>query len=222
MGKQDPELTSIVLPAEVATAFYMPLCATLHPDGIVDRGVNIIDLSGVSLRQFWTLRNHLQRASNMATSHYPETVDRMFIVGAPSYFPTVWGFIIKWFDPSTTSKIHILPEADVLSTLEQYIDRKNIPVRFGGDLQWSYGKPPSFDPEFRPFIGELMDDWTPGPLRFMSNVAGGQVLAVGVAENGERRREILQKIATSIIEVDFSDEKSHTLINMPAKISAGY
>src|SRR5438034_8056022 len=27
------------------------------------------------------------------------------IIGAPSFFPTVWGWIKRWFDPVTTSKI---------------------------------------------------------------------------------------------------------------------
>jgi hypothetical protein len=191
MAKLDPELTSIVLPAETATAFDLPLCAMLHQDGVVDRGVNIIDLTGVGLRQFWTLRNHLQSASHMATAHYPETVDQMFIIGAPSYFPTVWNFITKWFDPTTTSKIHVLPTADVLSTLEKYIDKENIPVRFGGDHQWSFGQTPSLDEEFRPFVGDLMDKWTPGPLRFLPSEAGFEVLAVGTADNGQKRRDVI-------------------------------
>ena len=38
---------------------------------------NIVDVSGVSLRQFWNLKSHMQSASQLATAHYPETLDRM-------------------------------------------------------------------------------------------------------------------------------------------------
>lgn len=37
---------------------------------------NIVDVSGVSLRQFWNLKSHMQAASTLATAHYPETLDR--------------------------------------------------------------------------------------------------------------------------------------------------
>ena len=40
-------------------------------------------------------------ASNLATAHYPETLDRIFVVGAPSFFPTVWEWAKRWFDPIT-------------------------------------------------------------------------------------------------------------------------
>ena len=40
-------------------------------------------------------------ASNLATSHYPETLDRIFVIGAPLYFPTIWGWAQKWVDPIT-------------------------------------------------------------------------------------------------------------------------
>src|SRR5271154_3436688 len=79
MGKADPELRTVFLPAEHSTRFVMPLCGKLHPDRRVSTAVNIIDLSGVGVRQFWNLRSHLQKASTMATAHYPETVERIFV-----------------------------------------------------------------------------------------------------------------------------------------------
>ena len=67
----------------------------------VSQSSNIVDISNVGLRQFWNLKNHMQDASQLATAHYPETLDRIFIIGAPSFFPTVWSWIKKWFDPIT-------------------------------------------------------------------------------------------------------------------------
>ena len=53
----------------------------------------IIDLGAVSLGSLWNVRGHLQQASALATANYPETLDSIFIVNSPSFFPTVWGWI---------------------------------------------------------------------------------------------------------------------------------
>ncbi len=41
----------------------------------------------------WSLRRHLQQASELATAHYPETLHTIAIVNAPAFFPTVWSWI---------------------------------------------------------------------------------------------------------------------------------
>ena len=65
------------------------------------------------------------------------------IVGAPGFFPTVWGWVKRWFDPITVSKIFILSPQNVYSTLSQYIDHDNIPKdvpyranKVGGRAGW--------------------------------------------------------------------------------------
>ena len=54
---------------------------------------SIIDLGGVSMTTMWSLRHHLQQASELATAHYPETLHKIAVVNAPSFFGTVWGWI---------------------------------------------------------------------------------------------------------------------------------
>ena len=85
--------------------FVLPLCSALpdrqHPETPISQSNNIVDMSGVSLSKLFNLRNHMSDASQLATAHYPETLDRIFVIGAPSYFPTVWGWIQRWFDPIT-------------------------------------------------------------------------------------------------------------------------
>lgn len=103
-------------------------------------------MSGVSLRQFWNLKAHMQAASTLATAHYPETLDRIFIVGAPMFFSTVWGWIKRWFDPITVSKIFILGSHEVKSTLEAFVDPANIPKQYGGELEFNWGELPNLDP----------------------------------------------------------------------------
>lgn len=85
--------------------FVLPLCSVIPDRPIsetpISQSSNVVDLSKVGITKFWSLRNHMGDASALATAHYPETLDRIFVVGAPSFFPTVWDWAKKWFDPIT-------------------------------------------------------------------------------------------------------------------------
>lgn len=62
--------------------FVMPLCSQLarpNPESPIVTSTNIVDVSGVGLKQFWNLKGHMQDASVLATAHYPETLDRIFV-----------------------------------------------------------------------------------------------------------------------------------------------
>lgn len=68
---------------ENLTRFVLPLCSAVpgrpNPETPVDQSNNIVDISKVGLKQFWNLRSHMQDASTLATAHYPETLDRIFV-----------------------------------------------------------------------------------------------------------------------------------------------
>jgi len=38
---------------------------------------------------------------------FPETLNKMIVINAPSFFPTIWNLIKRWVDPRTTDKIEI-------------------------------------------------------------------------------------------------------------------
>jgi hypothetical protein len=62
--------------------FVLPMCSTLerpNPEVPVTNSTNIVDISGVGLTQFWNLKSHMQDASVLATAHYPETLDRIYV-----------------------------------------------------------------------------------------------------------------------------------------------
>ena len=66
--------------------FVMPLCSALqrpNPETPIVTSTNIVDVSGVGLKQFWNLKSHMQDASVLATAHYPETLDRIFVCLIP-------------------------------------------------------------------------------------------------------------------------------------------
>ncbi|KAL8640103.1 MAG: hypothetical protein Q9228_002939 [Teloschistes exilis] len=173
---------------ENLTRFVMPLCSAVpnrpNPESPVDQSNNIVDISRVGLKQFWNLRSHMQDASQLATAHYPETLDRIFIIGAPAFFPTVWGWIKKWFDPITTSKIFILSQEQVKPTLSAFMDVSSIPKKYGGDLDFECGMMPSIDPEIRKCLDmkkpKLDELFLTGPTRWVDNEEGEMVaLSVG-------------------------------------------
>ena len=198
IGKEDPQLSAIFLAAEYVTRFTQRLCTRLpHAEGIeagggatIDKSVNIIDLSNVGLRKFWNLRGLLQTASTMATAHYPETVERIFVVGAPFFFPTVWSLVTRWFDPNTTKKIFVLSAAEQKDTMLKYIDIKDLPERFGGELEWKMGDHPNPDEAAKKMVGKMKDGWIDGPIRYISKPDGDVLMAVGSVD-GKVRREVL-------------------------------
>jgi hypothetical protein len=82
-GKTPGKLLRLFALYENLVRFVMPLCTALtdreHPNTPITQSNNIVDISGVGLKQFWNLRGHMQDASTLATAHYPETLDRIFV-----------------------------------------------------------------------------------------------------------------------------------------------
>jgi hypothetical protein len=125
------------------------------------------------------------------------------IIGAPAFFPTVWGWIKRWFDPITTSKIFILSSHDLTATLEAFIDPANIPKKYGGQLDFKFGDEPILDPAMENLIqweGERKD-FPRGPMYWVNkgNENDGhdmEALAAGT-EAGKDRREKICRISTT-------------------------
>ncbi|KAH7353337.1 CRAL/TRIO domain-containing protein [Plectosphaerella cucumerina] len=195
-GKTPQGLLRLFALYENLTRFAFPLCSQLqdreHPGTPITMCNNIVDISGVSLRQFWNLKSHMQSASQLATAHYPETLDRIFIIGAPVFFSTVWGWIKRWFDPITVSKIFILSDAEVKPTLETFIDPRNIPKRYGGELDFSFGDLPVRDPAWDGIV-EWHDGhkaFTTGPAVWRPSADGKRLECFGLgAVDGKKRNE---------------------------------
>jgi hypothetical protein len=193
-----PKLRRLFSTYEHLTEFVFTLCSKVetgrpYPETPISQTCNIVDISGVSLRQFWNLRSHLQDASVLATAHYPETLGRTFIVGAPSFFPTVWSYLSYWFDPITVAKISVLPRSEVESTLKRYIETCNIPMRYGGTLDWEFGQLPILEPEILKVM--QMNDGvstTPlGPIRWKQNAGENKVEAHALGTVAGRQRDLV-------------------------------
>ncbi|KIW26774.1 uncharacterized protein PV07_06583 [Cladophialophora immunda] len=198
--------------------FVLPLVSTLerpNPEVPVTNSTNIVDISGVGLTQFWNLKAHMQDASILATAHYPETLDRIFIIGAPAFFPTVWGWIKRWFDPVTVSKIFILSKNDVKPTLAKFMDTKDFPKRYGGDLNWDWGDLPHLDDETRTALEKDGNKgWVRGPCLWLD----GQRVPVG-SEKGKLRRPTvdIEKMKPVVYAADYTEFPVHP----EKKVSSG-
>lgn len=134
----------------------------------------------------------------------------MQIIGAPSFFPTVWGWIKKWFDPITTSKIFILGTNDVKPTLSAFIDVANIPKKYGGELDFECGMLPVLDPAvLRVLTLSSPDQASTAPMFFAAPVRwvdgdDGDLIALGVGSiDGQPRREKLATLHSQVVQSAF-------------------
>lgn len=134
----------------------------------------------------------MQAASQLATAHYPETLDRIFIIGAPYFFSTVWGWVKRWFDPITVSKIFILGPHEVKSTLEEFIDPKNIPKQYGGELDFTWGDQPKTDPYIKEQVKweNGLTDFPEGPKYWRPTADGERMECVAVGSEGGKQRMV--------------------------------
>lgn len=113
------------------------------------------------------------------------------IVGAPSFFPTVWSWIKRWFDPITTSKIFILSEHTAFKTLSQFIDADNIPKKYGGTLEWAWGSTPLLDGKEDHTLTwkeGAQAKWPKGPVKWVTHGDGTwDFVAIGSVDGKIRR-----------------------------------
>ncbi|KAK9234522.1 CRAL/TRIO domain-containing protein [Lipomyces kononenkoae] len=203
-SKTPQKLLGLFALYENLTRFVMPLCTVAtdrkYPGTPITQSMNIVDISGVSLTMFWNLRSHMQDASVLATAHYPETLGCIFIIGAPSFFSTVWGWIKRWFDPITTSKIFILSHHDMKATLELFIDPANIPKKYGGELDFEFGQTPVLDPGLKDALQweGSYKDFPPGPIYWKDKDDHIEAIAVGSVGSKER-----DEIICTVRKVDY-------------------
>lgn len=72
--------------------FVTPLCTAIpdrpYPETPLTQGNQIVDITGVGLKQFWDLKTHLQELGELATAYYPETLDKIIVSVKVDLFST--------------------------------------------------------------------------------------------------------------------------------------
>jgi len=95
----------------------------------------IIDLKGVNTALL-SKRVHkvMKTQSEIDLLCFPETLDRLVIINAPSTFSVAWKIIRGWIDARTASKIDILGRSQPknFKLLSELIDENSLPSDYGG------------------------------------------------------------------------------------------
>eukprot|EP00746_Dinoflagellata_sp_MGD_P102294 gnl/MRDRNA2_/MRDRNA2_41810_c0_seq1.p1 gnl/MRDRNA2_/MRDRNA2_41810_c0~~gnl/MRDRNA2_/MRDRNA2_41810_c0_seq1.p1 ORF type:complete len:426 (-),score=71.81 gnl/MRDRNA2_/MRDRNA2_41810_c0_seq1:341-1618(-) len=91
----------------------------------------ISDAAGTNM----SVLNHMQLLkyiNDLSSDHYPEFINRVVVINAPSIFVIIWRVICTIMDPQTTEKFELYSDVPVARLLE-LIDRKHLPLHLGGD-----------------------------------------------------------------------------------------
>lgn len=125
------QLQRLVYEYERCLTDRFPTCsrAVGHP---VETSCTILDLQGVSLTNFYRVKDYVMAAASIGQDRYPETMGKFYIINAPWAFSSVWGLIKPWLDPVTVAKIDILGSSYKDKLLEQ-IPKENLPKDLGGE-----------------------------------------------------------------------------------------
>lgn len=127
-----------------------------HENGPRSKGITVIDLEGMRLRDFaGDVLSFVKQAAKFTSLHYPERSGNIFIVNPPSFFRLIWNVVQPLIDPVTLEKIRVVKSSDresIRNSLMERIPMENIPARYGG----SSSIPLGYGPEER-LLKELMD-----------------------------------------------------------------
>ena len=64
---------------------------------------------------------------------FPETMSKMLIVNAPTYFSATWVIIKGWLDARTSAKIEVISSRSTMEKrLLEFIDADQLPSDYGG------------------------------------------------------------------------------------------
>ncbi|CAI7646037.1 unnamed protein product [Penicillium glandicola] len=180
------------------TRFVFPLCTAMkdrpRPSVPTTSATYLVDLSTFTMKQGWDIKNYTSDIGQLLMMGYPEIIDRLFVLNAPSYFGWMWGIMRKWLDPGTVEKVVIVPATEMMATLTKYIDTESIPSRFGGEFVWEHGTPLDLDIRIQSGLewkeeGKL----PPGPMKWVLDESGRKTaVAVGSIDGVARTTRIAQ------------------------------
>ncbi|KAJ6104680.1 hypothetical protein N7523_011000 [Penicillium sp. IBT 18751x] len=201
---QPPKLDMLQLASvyhDSLTRMVLPLCSMMNdrPDRStpITSSIYLVDASDLGLKQGWSLRSFAQNISWLLSTCYPETIQRVFVCNAPSYFATIWKYLKSWVDPNTAEKIVVLSSTETLPVLEEHIDNVNIPTAFGGGFTFRHGMLPDLDENiWRRFSWRLPSrSLPPGPIKWTKDLSGGKV---ALADKKKSYALVLSKVGSAI------------------------
>lgn len=97
----------------------------------VDDNFMVVNLAGLGLSTFWTMKGQLQQLLHILDNNFPELSGRVQIINAPYMFSTIWSWIKGWLPVATAEKIDIAG-ADFLPTIYRFVPKEDWPKSLGG------------------------------------------------------------------------------------------
>ncbi|PPQ65350.1 hypothetical protein CVT26_000065 [Gymnopilus dilepis] len=134
---KDRLLQHLVWEYEKSLSTRLPACskAAGHP---VETFCTILDLGGVSMTNFYSVKDYVFAAASIGQDRYPETLGKFYIINAPWAFSAVWSVIKPWLDEVTVKKIDILGGGYKDELLKQ-IPADSLPKQYGGTCECAGG-----------------------------------------------------------------------------------
>lgn len=97
------------------------------------QGVGVGDLVGDALA-------FLRRSAHLIQEHYPERSKVILIVNAPGWFSFLWKVIKPMVNERTQKKIRIVGKSETFACISEFVDPKDIPKCYGGQLRCAYSR----------------------------------------------------------------------------------
>jgi CRAL/TRIO domain len=125
------QLQRLVLEYETSLTKRLPACSISigHP---VETFCTIFDLGGVSLSNFYHVKDYISAAASIGQDRYPETMGKFYIINASWAFSAIWAMIKPWLDEVTAAKIQIVG-GGYKEVLLKGISKENLPKELGGE-----------------------------------------------------------------------------------------
>ncbi|GAK65574.1 sec14 cytosolic factor [Moesziomyces antarcticus] len=98
----------------------------------VDDNMMVVNLAGLGLGTFWSMKGQLQQLLAILDNNFPELSGRVQIINAPYMFSTIWSWVKGWLPVATVEKIDIAG-ADYHDRIWQYVSKQDWPRSLGGE-----------------------------------------------------------------------------------------
>jgi len=97
--------------------------------------ITIFDVAGVSVSDLkGDVLKFIKATSKIMQDHYPEKSQVILVINAPMIFTAVWAIMKQFINERTQSKVRILSPGKTFGGMSEFIEAKDIPVKYGGDL----------------------------------------------------------------------------------------
>jgi hypothetical protein len=131
--KTTPErvIQNFAVTLELAVRHRYEAC-TLTSGRWVDDNMMVVNLAGLGLSTFWSMKGQLQQLLYILDNNFPELSGRVQIINAPYMFSTIWSWVKGWLPVATVEKIDIAG-SDFHPLIYKYVRKEDWPCTLGGD-----------------------------------------------------------------------------------------